>query len=489
MVKLRTLAIFLAAAAGCAPAESITFSPLIEAPEDDDADPYAMIDEVVLSVASPGDAYDIMAQRFLRGQPLELTGVPIGEDLVLHMVGRSSGTTVAYGRTCTFSLSTDGGGGGMSPRLFFSRSKAWGDGPAMIAPDRINGFAVSDDAGGAVFAGGEGADGAPLTSLERFSGYSGALAPIDGLLPRRNAATAMLSDGRIVIAGGEDTVTGEPIAVLEVITLTSGSAQIERVNSSDLEVSDLALVSIGGGALVAFGGDKKTQGGGGDANGHAPSDEVVEVRAADGTVTVRKLNGRLAQARWGHSATAIAAELGGGVLIAGGLRANGNPVQNAELFKPQLGDFSRDFVGQMEIPRSGHQAVALGDGSIVFLGGIDREELPVATIELFSFDRGFVAIGELPADGPVANFSATRIAADRVLIAGGTSSAGVVLDRTYLLHIGADGTVTSSPAGRLSQPRANHQAAALCDGTVLLTGGAASGEVAERFNPAVDSRL
>jgi hypothetical protein len=51
-----------------------------------------------------------------------------------------------------------------------------------------------------------------------------------------------------------------------------------------------------------------------------------------------------------------------------------------------------------------------------------------------------------------------------------------------------DDSVDIVPTDRLAVPRANHQAARLCDGTILITGGTTGPAVAERYNPSPAGR-
>ena len=67
-------------------------------------DPRPTVDEIELSVARAGAATPLVSATFTAGQTLALDGVPIEDDLVVHMVGRAVGAEIAYGRTCRFAI-------------------------------------------------------------------------------------------------------------------------------------------------------------------------------------------------------------------------------------------------------------------------------------------------------------------------------------------------------------------------------------------------
>ena len=78
----------------------------------------------------------------------------------------------------------------------------------------------------------------------------------------------------------------------------------------------------------------------------------------------------------------------------------------------------------------------------------------------------------------------------RILITGGrTEPGGAPTDTAYIARLDPlDGSVDVIPTDRLALPRAGHQAARLCDGTVLISGGTAADAFAERYNPIVAGR-
>jgi hypothetical protein len=176
-------------------------------------------------------------------------------------------------------------------------------------------------------------------------------------------------------------------------------------------------------------------------------------------------------------------EIGAAVLVVGGIDAAGAPVGIAEIYEP-LREGYADFRPTMLRARSRHQAVRLPDGSILVVGGVDASGTPVATAELYLPRIGqFVAAATMPALAGLTDMSLTPLPDGRVLLAGGVRN-GAPVATTYIARLDPiDGTVDFSQTDSLEVPRAGHTAARLCDGTILVVGGATSGPGSERYNP------
>jgi hypothetical protein len=143
------------------------------------------------------------------------------------------------------------------------------------------------------------------------------------------------------------------------------------------------------------------------------------------------------------------------------------------------------------VPRSQHAAVLLPDNTVLIVGGIDGSGNPVPVLERFDEASGFtVEPNQLPPTAGVVGFTATTLPDGRILLTGGLAMPGG--EPTSTAEIIAlddiDGTVDVVPTDELAVPRAYHQAAAMCDGTVWISGGAPAGSVAERYNPPATDR-
>jgi hypothetical protein len=185
--------------------------------------------------------------------------------------------------------------------------------------------------------------------------------------------------------------------------------------------------------------------------------------------------------RAAHSATLLR---DGRVLIAGGFVEAGNDeraLASAELFDPSTERFV--LAADLNVPRSGHTAVALADGTVLIVGGWGDND-PLASAERFDPARErFVRLADLPA--PRAGHTATLLQDGRVLIAGGTR-ARRQFEPLALIFDPRQGAFLQ--IGPLAEPREGHTATRLADGNVLLAGGTGpDGRVlasAEVYDPA-----
>jgi hypothetical protein len=253
--------------------------------------------------------------------------------------------------------------------------------------------------------------------------------------------------------------------------------RIDTLDSSDMARVDLTATSLTDGRVIVIGGN---------APGGAPSGEIDEIEQVNEALEVRKLTARLAHPRSGHTATRLGDDVGAPVLIAGGVDAAGAPIRVAELFKPLIRELApATFAPEMQIPRRGHVAMLMPDGSVLFIGGMDAAGQPVHTLELFSVDAGFVTVGDLPTGAGVLDFAAATLPDGRILITGGRRTpSSPALDSAYIAVLNLlDGSVAVVGTDDLATPRAGHQALPLCDGTILISGGTTGPFPAERYNP------
>jgi len=478
MVIARGLAPCLGAvvALGACSGDELAVRPVLDLPVDDtDADAFGDIDEITITVARAGSERDLVTQTFSRGEPLELVGAPLGDDLVIHLTGFDGGIPVAYGRTCAFSLAADEPA--PAPHVFFSTTLKFAR--LGITPAARNEGRGASFLGDALFVGGK-LGNAVVREVERFDAFTGQLATVGELGPRVGAVEAILgvAPPRLAVIGGQVDDTGAA-----VVELVDGERAIETITSERVARIGHTATSLSDGGVIVIGGHPP---------GGAPVGKLTELAVDGPSVVIRDLRAELAHPRTGHTATRLGDDVGAPVLVAGGLDASGAPVGTAELFKPLREELAppATFAPAMVVPRSRHQAARMPDGSVLFLGGIDAAGQPVRTLELFSLDAGFVVVGELPAEAGVIDMTVTVLPDGRLLLAGGrTSIAGAATNTAYIARLDQlDGSVDVVGTDRLSVPRAGHQAALLCDGTVLVTGGTAIAEVAERYNPAAVSR-
>jgi hypothetical protein len=460
-------------AAACSTDETV-IRPVIDLPVADDVDAIASaLDEIVLTIAHAGSDRDLVSQSFARNEPLEMPLVPFGDDLVLHMTGFIGASAVAYGRTCTVAVTP--GGAPPTPHLFFSRTVKFASFDVAPLP-RFGGLGISYQGAALLVGGFEGAPGAsrPVNQVEHFDPLSGELVALGTVMGREHAVQALIGTlpPRVVVIGG--TAEGVGAEFIEVLD----QRRIDLLESSDMARVDLTATSLTDGRVIVLGGRPP---------GGAPSGEIDEIAENNGTIEVRKLAAQLAHPRSRHSAIRLGEDVGAPVLIAGGLGVDGLPVAVAELFKPLSEELANPltFAPMMSIPRHGHVAMLMPDSSVLIIGGFDVNNLPVRTLELFSVDAGFVRLGELPSEAGITEFAATTLPDGRILLTGGRDSqSSPPRDTAFIARLNPlDGSVDVVATDHLAIARAGHQAVALCDGTVLITGGNGGQFPAERYNP------
>jgi hypothetical protein len=448
----------------------VHLEPVFELPTADDAATPSNLDELVLSIARAGSTRDLASQSFAPGKRVELSAVPFGDDLVVHLTGQIGDSVVAYGRTCTFAVTA--GADPPAPHLWFSRNLTFAT--LALAPAPRTGGAAIELAGAAIVVGG-GAD-----AVERFDPRTGELASIGQLVPRTGAAAAPLGPAAaplLAVAGG--AIDGVPAGILELIQpAAGGAARIDRVDDSRLARIGATATALTDGRVVLIGGRGLAG---------APARDLLELVASGPGAELRTIRATLAHPRAEHSATRLGDDVGAPVLIAGGL-GNATTVAIAELWKPLSGELAdpMTFAPQMLVPRRGHRAELMPDGSVLMIGGVDAMGMPIRMLERFVIDAGFVPAGELPITSGVVEITTTRLPDGRILIAGGrTSPGGPAASTAAIARLDVvDGTVDVVPTvDRLAVPRAGHHAVLLCDGTVWIGGGAAGGPEAERYNP------
>ena len=459
-------------AGGCT--DEVVVAPVIDSPTGDaDADAFSGLERIEIAIAHDGDDVDLVSQSFLRGQALAIPGAPFGDDLVIHLRGFVGTSQVAYGRTCAFAVDADGAR--VPPHVFFSRTQKFA-GTDLVPVARDGGRAVSF-LGSGLFLGGSHA-GVATRQIERFDPVTGELLQVARVSERTGAVEALIgtSPPRVVLIGG--AVDGAGADFVELIDPNRLERPVDDYPDARLARIDLTATSLTDGRVIAIGGAPPAG---------APVGTITEVALTGGIPDVRDLRAVLARARQGHTATRLGDDVGAPVLIAGGTDSANAPVAIAELFKPLSEELANPatFAPVMIVPRSRHAAALMPDGSVLVIGGVDAANAPVRTLELFSVDAGFESVGELPMTAGIIDSTVTRLPDGRILIAGGrTSVGGPAIDTAFIARLDPlDGSVDVVPTDRLGVARAGHQAATLCDGTILVTGGAGDGVTAERYNP------
>lgn len=453
--------------------EEVTITPVVDVPSNDaDADAFSGLERIEITIAREGDDVDIVSQSFLRGAPLEIRGATFGDDLVIHMAGFIGESQVAYGRTCAFEVSADGAP--VQPHVFFARTQKFA-GTALVPLARDGGRAISLLGSGLLL-------GGSALEVERFDPLTGQLTGIGSLTTARPGAVEAVigtKPPRIALLGGQVGTDGADF--FSVIDPNQPNRPIENHPDARFGRVGLTATTLTDGRVVAIGGAPPSPG--------LPAGTISVVGLQGPTPTVSDVDAVLAHPRADHTATRLGDDVGASVLIAGGRDSAGLPVGVAELYKPLSEELANPalFAPPMIVARYRHAAALMPDGSVLMIGGIGVGGL-VKDLELFTVDEGFRKVGELPTG--LIDMTVTPLPDGRILIAGGrTSVTGLPVNTAFIARLDVmDGSVDVVPTDRLGVARAGHQAARLCDGTILFTGGVSDGANAERYNPPVTGR-
>jgi len=277
----------------------------------------------------------------------------------------------------------------------------------------------------------------------------GVFVPGPSIGDSRAAHTAtVLTDGRILIAGGANGTTALSSAVL-VDPMSKAVAPAGALQSA--RASHTATLLKDGRVLIA-GGESFSQPG---ARTPLASAEIYDPASGRFTTT-----GSMMSKRVRHAAVLLP---NGKVLIAGGTGETSATgviavYSTAELYDPSSGQFSA--AASMSVTRSGHTATLLKNGSALIVGS--------GSAEIYDSSTNRFMRAAAPIAVRVAH-TATLLDDGQVLLAGGSvdNAASATAER-YDPEAGVFRTT-----GALTTARMSHTAALMEDGRVLIAGGIA----------------
>jgi hypothetical protein len=246
---------------------------------------------------------------------------------------------------CTATLLNDGRvlvarGAGPEPSLLFDPATDTFETTGSMTTFRVSQMTTLLSDGRVLIAGGFDNTLVSLASAELYDPRTGTFSPTGSMTTARTGQTAtLLSDGRVLIAGGGDNTgdssSAKSLASAELYDPNSGtfsptgSMTSARVGHTATLLSDGRVLIAGGRDITLIAGDSASPGA--ILAGNIPaSAELYDPRTGTFSPT-----GSMTSARVGHTATLLS---DGRVLIAGGYDSLGNsvvnPLSSAELYQP-----------------------------------------------------------------------------------------------------------------------------------------------------------
>jgi uncharacterized repeat protein (TIGR01451 family) len=267
---------------------------------------------------------------------------------------------------------------------------------------------------------------------------------VGDLIAARSSHTAtVLSDGRVLIAGGETSGGASNVAEIfdpanGTIRPTAGTMSVARKNHTATLLEDGRVLLAGGensvGALAS-------------AEAYDPnSDSFTPV-------------GSMSSARRYHTATMINAKT---ILIIGGEDANGSAVASMERFDVSSGEFTV-ATARLDVPCAQHSATLLLDGR-VFIAGGRNGSTALASTSFYDPQTDSLTAGPT-LDTPRYAHTATRALYGDVVLAGGTPDGTHAYDTVAVLY--RDGTMGIA-ANKLSVARFAHVTLELANSSNLF---------------------
>lgn len=337
--------------------------------------------------------------------------------------------------------------------------------------------------------GGEDADGRMLASSEIFDPAAGAWSRGPAMPgPRSNHTATLLDDGRVLVVGGGlansvGAPSGESVRADALVFDPTSGAFTKTASPSVARAFHLAERLRDGRVLVAGGGanrsiDVPLAGAGGRT-------EKLAVALADAELFDPKAGTwaaapSLAKAR--YLAAGVALD-DGRVLVVGGVDETQTSFATTEIFDPAAGAWQAGPLLSTG-DRLRHAIAKLPDGRVVVAAGKKSNVAFLTTAEIFDPAAG--AWKALPKLGVGRTSPALAVLpSGRLLLSGGYACSATGCGALEDSSVYEPGGSTWKAFAAQANPRAVHTATTLADGRVLVAGGLQQGGVTETCELAV----
>jgi N-acetylneuraminic acid mutarotase len=291
-----------------------------------------------------------------------------------------------------------------------------------------------------------------LASAEIFDSTTNSWTGVASMSEARvGHAAALTGDGRVLVAGGfngagYDTTT-EIYDPLSNLWSSAGNMSTPRYGASATRLQTNKILVIGGSFF-----------------GPTGSVTLASAESYDPSANSWTAVSSMSTPRYGSTTTLLP---DGRVLVAGG--QNGSQyLSTAEIYDPTLDSWSS--AGNMSTARFSHTATLLDDGRVMVAGGFlsaPGVSTYLSSVEFYDRTSNTWSSGP-PLATARAFHTASRLPSGRILVAGGASTSGTAIQSSELFDGGANAWLA---AGNLNDGRDFQTTDLLASGKLITTGG------------------
>jgi hypothetical protein len=351
-------------------------------------------------------------------------------------------------------------------------------GPMSIGREIHTATRLAD--GRVLVTGGFDASAAALASAELYDPKTDRFSPTGSMTTARGFQTAtLLADGRVLVVGGDSTTwhyLGTRLASAELYDPVTGT--FSATGSLSAAVQEHTATRLADGRVLIAGGND------------TDSTAVASAEIYDPKTGKFSLTGSMTTPRCGHTATLLAdgRVLIAGGHPAGMNNGRGDYIASAEIYDPKSGTFSA--TGSMTTARAWHTATLLSNGRVLITGGTPTASSSLSSAEIYDPKSGKFSLTGAMADGRMFHTATLLSDGRVLVAGGCANGPNFFVGNFLMsAEIYDPKTGEFAATGSMAERRVVQGATLLADGRVLVTAGEGGSDVvaplatAELFDP------